>query len=499
MKPRGDQKMKDRSLPPLLLGATVGCVSTFGIMLTVFWLPNGISNSSCPMEKTEEQAQLQDSNIGSMQAAQMPLLHSTVYHHDMHTSPRETPGWDPAVLRPWQEARLKKWKRDRGLKIYIYDLPAHLQNCTDEADMWQYSLYGGEIRLPRLLRASSHVTQDPEEADYFYVPPIFFCLGTPKDAATIARETLQLIRQLPYWDRYGGVDHIWIYTQDQGYCQSEILGTLEDVYNSTILSHYGLLEPLPIPSCLVTDLLANFGSCPHLQRAKPTRPCFTPGKDFVIPHFCFERRMEHVDYRNVIPMYLPGPNLEPTFRRDREHKLFFAGGTRSKDPVALYSGGVRQTVNLLRDAPGIKFVTDYYRNTQDYIDDMQRSIFCLTPSGNGYGDRVKMAILNGCIPFVIQDNVQVEWEDLLPYKDFAVRIPRWLIWRLPGIVETLVADGPQVFAKQRNITGCVWRFFMWETPGRALEALICQLNRKLFPDIQPVLEWRSCTLRCTRP
>lgn len=74
----------------------------------------------------------------------------------------------------------------------------------------------------------------------------------------------------------------------------------------------GTQEPLPVPACTVEEIVANFGSCPGLQESPEagTLPCFTPGKDFVIPHFAFERRMPHRDYANVIPMYLPGPNLE---------------------------------------------------------------------------------------------------------------------------------------------------------------------------------------------
>jgi hypothetical protein len=76
-----------------------------------------------------------------------------------------------------QQARSARHKQGRLLKIYIYSLPASLQNCTDEAEMWQHHLYGGEIKLPRLIAASAHVTKDPEEADYFYVPTVFFCRG----------------------------------------------------------------------------------------------------------------------------------------------------------------------------------------------------------------------------------------------------------------------------------------------------------------------------------
>jgi hypothetical protein len=42
--------------------------------------------------------------------------------------------------------------------------------------------------------------------------------------------------------------------------------------------------------CNIDSVLAEFGACRDRQFGGTTRPCFTPGKDFVVPHFCFERR-----------------------------------------------------------------------------------------------------------------------------------------------------------------------------------------------------------------
>lgn len=39
---------------------------------------------------------------------------------------------------------------------------------------------------------------------------------------------------------------------------------------------------------------------------------------------------------------------------------------------------------------------------------------------------------------------QVEWEDLLPYKDFAIRIPHRLIWKLPALLKDLLQDTNRV-------------------------------------------------------
>ena len=39
--------------------------------------------------------------------------------------------------------------------------------------------------------------------------------------------------------------------------------------------------------------------------------------------------------------------------------------------------------------------------------EMGRSHFCLAPAGDGYETRLKLAVLVGCIPLVIQDELEV--------------------------------------------------------------------------------------------
>ena len=39
--------------------------------------------------------------------------------------------------------------------------------------------------------------------------------------------------------------------------------------------------------------------------------------------------------------------------------------------------------------------------------DMSLSIFCLAPTGAGWGVRMQQSVMNGCIPVVIGDDVEV--------------------------------------------------------------------------------------------
>lgn len=48
-----------------------------------------------------------------------------------------------------------------------------------------------------------------------------------------------------------------------------------------------------------------------------------------------------------------------------------------------------------------------YPGNGNMVDDMRRSVFCLAPTGQGWGVRLKQAIFAGCIPVVVADHVQV--------------------------------------------------------------------------------------------
>ena len=65
-------------------------------------------------------------------------------------------------------------------RVFIYDLPQELSSCgtTKASRVLQYTRYGAELLLPRLLKESSaHATDDPELADFFWVPAVFNCPG----------------------------------------------------------------------------------------------------------------------------------------------------------------------------------------------------------------------------------------------------------------------------------------------------------------------------------
>ena len=56
------------------------------------------------------------------------------------------------------------------------------------------------------------------------------------------------------------------------------------------------------------------------------------------------------------------------------------------------------------------------------------------------------AILHGCIPVIIQDNVDMPFEEWLPYDEFSVRVRESDAVNLDGVIKQIKED--QVHAMQ---------------------------------------------------
>ena len=78
-----------------------------------------------------------------------------------------------------------------------------------------------------------------------------------------------------------------------------------------------------------------------------------------------------------------------------------AGMVVLPDGEPMYSHGVRQRVwRTFRNAT---LYPDMYINREGA--DASLAQFCLAPTGLGFGVRVVHAVISGCIPLIIQDNV----------------------------------------------------------------------------------------------
>ncbi len=58
-------------------------------------------------------------------------------------------------------------------------------------------------------------------------------------------------------------------------------------------------------------------------------------------------------------------------------------------------------------------------------------------------------------PPPLQDGIKVEWEEQLPMQDYAIRVPTWLVHKLPDILDQYIQSGR--VEKMQKVLNCAWR------------------------------------------
>lgn len=230
----------------------------------------------------------------------------------------------------------------------------------------------------------------------------------------------------------------------------------------------------PIPEDLAKlTWLVHFGLTNYtMQRpdvAKPGEGCFHPDHGVV-----------------VNPVY---PNLQrqgdETYasgsKWERDIYFFFAG---SMNPQwRLYSQGVRADVQRLFGKEPEWVITGGDDGARvPVLPYMRRSKFCLAPMGTGWGIRLVQAISSGCVPVIIQDQVHQASEDVLPYEEFSIRVPRADI---PFLNLTLAKVTDAEYEAYQAGMKKYYKYFAWDESGtagtgHAYDLVIESLQRQLW-------------------
>ncbi|CAI7857568.1 unnamed protein product [Closterium sp. NIES-53] len=402
----------------------------------------------------------------------------------------------PFVRRQWEQRRgraavgssSRRWVRRRRPLMYVYDLPGeftshHLEArkirayCTtrlygmrNETLYNHFQLYGMEVAVLESLLASPHRTTNASAADYFFVPVMGACITARADdspatsmqgkfknrrsyfAADYYQQALEHIRSAyPFWNRTQGRDHIWSFPWDEGACSAP-----KDVFNGIMLSHWGNTMAAHNHST-TAYLLDSWHDIPPSLRGR--HPCFDPLKDVVMPAFK-PPNVAHLRGRLW---------LNPVEQRKR---LFFFGGNLGLNfsngrPEANYSMGIRQRVALyfasqpnrhghvgLLSRPDVLVLPG---PVPDYALQLSQARFCGVFPGDGFSARMEDSLLHGCIPCIIQDGIELPFENFLDYPSFAVRIAEADIPKLVTVLNSF--SSRQVRAMQRAASLVWMRWF----------------------------------------
>ncbi|KAG1657850.1 hypothetical protein FOA52_002029 [Chlamydomonas sp. UWO 241] len=416
-----------------------------------------------------------------------------------------------AVLAAAASAAAKEHLRVPRIYVYHNNLPERLHNHSRfghiAAEMGDF--YTMDFLFPALLKDSPYVTTDPEEADFFYVDAWMY--HPWQDASDVVAA---LRAAGPWFDRKNGADHIFMVVADPGRCQFP----QSPLANAIFMHHFGMLRRLTTEPC---DLFHQWGAAcdvvlteamAALHGSRKEVVCHRPGQDIIVPPAPYEFTPDNQDQNGPGRPHFPTPYVQKEWlgkhHANRTVVLYYAGeidvhatagdarNVTTPWSDAHYSFGLRQLLyRLHHDAPGFNIRTTHARAT--YWEDLSSSIFCVAAAGWAWGGRMKVAVTRGCIPVILQDGIRVEWEEQLPLHDYALRVPSWMVHKLPQILTHVIHSGRA--ARMQRVLDCAWRLHWWRRPhGRAFEMVMCELKRRALGAApgHVGVDWDKCELRC---
>ncbi|KAJ3219178.1 hypothetical protein HK099_004776 [Clydaea vesicula] len=307
-------------------------------------------------------------------------------------------------------------------------------------------MYYIERLFPKILKKSVYKTKDPQSANFFFVESYTTCVyhnchfneGKTTDECKLKtgdylEKIIKYIRsysfefkvnrkdggveeqnsnKISYWDRNGGLDHIFVFSWDQA---SEILG-----WNHPI-------RQLVKPSIHLT----TFGTIENHSN-------FNSHKDVVIPPYSnYELQLKKVE------------GFEKNYQKyiKLERKIFaYFRGTFIKDHK--YSKGVRQFLWEIGKTHGEKFKIFEF-HSENYWNEMFNSTFSLCPQGwSPWSPRLFDSMIAGTIP----DGTKLPFETTkLDYSSFSLKLLNKNVHMIKEVLERNFEDEKKILRLRRNL------------------------------------------------
>ena len=145
---------------------------------------------------------------------------------------------------------------------------------------------------------------------------------------------------------------------------------------------------------------------------------------------------------------------------------------------SFYSKGVRQYIKEHFSKDKSFRITG--TRIESYIDDMMSSQFCLCPEGwHAWNPRPYQAVILGCIPVLLSEEIELAFEDTIDYSKFMVRIRPGDVSKLKTILKSI--DSSEIEAMQSEMER-IWRLFSYGPNGLAPHMILDALGRKRTPN-----------------
>ncbi|KAF7149238.1 hypothetical protein RHSIM_Rhsim03G0055700 [Rhododendron simsii] len=299
---------------------------------------------------------------------------------------------------------------NRSLKIYVYPhSPSEpFANVLLPVAYEPGGNYASESYFKKALMKSHFVTEDPSDADFFFLP--FSITGMRFDKRinvggiqSFVREYVSGIQQkYPFWNRSGGADHFYVACHSVG---KIAMGKAEEVKDNAIQ----------------VVCSSNYAADAYLPHKDVSLPQIWPRKG--------------------------NPPLDKPPKRER---------------LAFYAGA--------RNSRARKFLVKTWQNDSDifaqagrlstpYETEFLRSKFCFHVKGYEVNNaRIGDALFHGCVPVILADHYDLPFGDVLNWKRFSVVVETRDIPLMKSILKGV--GGEEYSRLQKNVEK-VSKHFQW--------------------------------------
>ena len=362
-------------------------------------------------------------------------------------------------------------------RIYVYDVPPRFTSwlgAMRRGDWTRDHWYGVDVIMHQQLLRSPYRTLDPEQADFFFIP-LHLSLGfyshryyfkhftTP--AVKPLRDVIAYVKKTwPYFDRKGGRDHMMVMTQDQG--NRFVRQSVPEASPLILIHHWGAPRNVIVDNSAQGDhRLGHDITVPpfHGEQVRLNRWLPPKVKGDIRDARCADAGSPACVQPEIRPELLRRAPAESDFRQ-----LLFFSGKMNLNWGRAYALGVRQAIYrahrndsrllIMTFDNGVKEKVPFEKHVANYAE----SKFCLAPAGYGFSSRQYECVLVGCVPIIIQDDVEMAFEEVLPWRRFGLRLNFSDIPILPQILAKVPA---RHVARLRRGLGCIWPRMLWLTQG----------------------------------
>ena len=136
----------------------------------------------------------------------------------------------------------------------------------------------------------------------------------------------------------------------------------------------------------------------------------------------------------------------------RDWLVYFRGSFRWFDNDPDYSFGIRQALLKVYGKENNFHLLEGKTTRKTYLKELSRSVFCLAPRGFAvWSQRLYEAILYGCIPVIIADEMRLPYDQFLDWTKFSVKVHEQSVLNgaLQDILQSYSAD--DIEEKQRAL------------------------------------------------